>query len=101
VLTLLGVSGGDFRLQASSGASVEIEGSADEFDGSVSSGANVRADRLSSARGRLEASSGGHLEATVTSRVRANASSGGHVEINGNPTDRDITSSSGGRVSIR
>ncbi len=100
-LTLLGVSGGDFRLQASSGASVEIEGSTAEFDGSVSSGANVRAEKLSSTRGRLEASSGGHLEATVTTRVRANASSGGLVEIEGNPPDRDITSSSGGRVSIR
>ncbi len=101
VLTLLGVSGGDFRLQASSGASVELEGAVADFDGSVSSGANVRADRLASTRARLEASSGGHLEVAVTGRVRANASSGGFAEVFGNPAERDIKSSSGGRVSIR
>ncbi len=100
-LTLLGVSGGDFRLAASSGGQAEIEGAAAEFDASVSSGGRIRADRFSVARGRLEASSGGSLEALVTARVRANASSGGQIEIRGNPPDRDITSSSGGNVSVR
>lgn len=100
-LTLLGVSAGDFRADASSGAKIEVEGSAGEFDGSVSSGASIRADKLSSARARLEASSGGRLEVSVTTRVRANASSGGYLEVLGNPTDRDVNSSSGGHVSIR
>ncbi|HVY50640.1 MAG TPA: DUF2807 domain-containing protein [Devosia sp.] len=99
-ITLLAISGGDVRAQASSGARVELEGAATELDGSVSSGGRLRADRLSSARGRLEASSGGNLEATITSRVRAYASSGGHIDVLGNPSDRDIDSSSGGHVSI-
>lgn len=99
-ITLLAVSGGDVRAQASSGARLELEGTALELDGSASSGGRLRADRLSSERGRLEASSGGNLESTVTSRVRAYASSGGHIDVLGNPAERDIDSSSGGHVSI-
>ena len=100
-VTLLAVSGGDFRAEASSGGRIEIEGTATELDANVSSGASLRADRLTALRGRLEASSGGRLETTVTTRVRANASSGGYVEIMGNPAERDINSSSGGHVAIR
>jgi hypothetical protein len=100
-LTLLGVSGADFRLSVSSGGQAEIEGTAGEIDASVSSGGRIRADRFTTERGRLEASSGGSVEATVTARVRANASSGGHIEILGNPGERDVNSSSGGHVSIR
>lgn len=98
---LLGVSGGDYRVAASSGGHLEIEGSSAEIDVAVSSGGRVRADRLSAQRGRLEASSGGSVEATVTNRVRANASSGGHIEVLGNPGERDINSSSGGHISMR
>jgi len=100
-VTLLAVSGGVFRAEVSSGGRIEIEGSATELDASASSGASLRADRLTAQQGRLEASSGGKLEATITTRVRANASSGGLVEISGNPQERDINSSSGGQVSIR
>jgi hypothetical protein len=100
-VTLLGVSGGDFRFTASSGAQIEIEGGAGEIDASVSSGGRIRADRLVAPRGRLEASSGGSLEVSVTARVRANASSGGRIEVLGNPTERDVNSSSGGQVSVR
>lgn len=100
-LTLLGVSGGDIRLTASSGGNAEIEGNATELDASVSSGGRIRADRLVVPRGRLEASSGGSLEANVTSRVRAHASSGGNIDIGGSPADRDIDSSSGGHIGIR
>ena len=51
-ITLLALSGGDVRAQASSGARVELEGTAGELDGSASSGGQLRADRLSSGRGR-------------------------------------------------
>ncbi len=101
LVTLFSVSGGDFRAQVSSGGRIELEGSVTELDASASSGGKLRADRLSATRGRLEASSGGHLEATVTSRLRANASSGGHVEVFGHPAERDVNSSSGGAVSLR
>jgi hypothetical protein len=99
-LTLLGVSGGDIRANASSGGIIEIEGSAAELDAAVSSGGRLRGDRLVSQRGRLEASSGGSMEANITTRVRANASSGGRIEVLGNPPERDINSSSGGHVSV-
>lgn len=100
-VTLLAVSGGDFRTEVSSGGRIEIEGTAAELDANASSGASLRADRLTAGLGRLEASSGGKIEATITTRVRANASSGGLVEITGNPSERDINSSSGGHVTIR
>ncbi|MEP7240198.1 MAG: DUF2807 domain-containing protein [Devosia sp.] len=100
-LTLLGVSGADYRLAASSGAQVEIEGSTGEIDATVSSGGRIRADRLTAERGRLEASSGGALECTISARVRAHASSGGHIEVLGKPVERDVNSSSGGRVDVR
>ena len=99
-VTLLGVSGGNFRAEASSGGRIEIEGAIAEIDADVSSGGNIRADRLEAQRGRLEASSGGHVETTVKSRVRATASSGGHVRVNGNPTERDVNTSSGGHVTV-
>ena len=99
-LTLLGVSGGIFRAEASSGGQIEIEGAVAEFDAGASSGGHIRADRLIAAGGRLDASSGGHIETNVTTRVRATASSGGHVRVDGNPTDRDINTSSGGHVAI-
>jgi hypothetical protein len=100
-LTLLGVTGGDYRMSASSGGTIEIEGSATELDAAASSGARIRADRLVARDGRLDASSGGRLETNVTSRLRANASSGGSIEVEGNPTDRNINSSSGGHISMR
>jgi hypothetical protein len=100
-LSLYTVSGEVYRLDVSSGGRVEIEGACGEIDAAVSSGGSLRADRLISQRGRLEASSGGQMDANVTSRVRANASSGGHIEISGAPADRDVNSSSGGHVSIR
>ena len=100
-ITLLGVSGGDYRLTASSGAKIEIEGTANEIDATSSSGARIRADKLLAERGRLDASSGAALDATVSRRVRAHASSGGHVDVSGNPGERDTNASSGGRVDIR
>lgn len=100
-VVLLGVSGGDFRANASSGGRIEIEGAIAEFDAAASSGGFMRAGRLSAQRGRIEASSGGHIETTATQRLRANASSGGHVEINGNPAERDVHSSSGGHIAFR
>lgn len=101
MVTLFAVSGGDWRASVSSGALVEVGGRVTELDASASSGGNLRADKLTALRGRLEASSGGHVEATVTERLRAYASSGGHVEVFGSPADRDVNSSSGGHVSIR
>jgi len=100
-VTLLTIAGGDVRAEVSSGGRIELEGTASEFDAAVSSGGTLRADRLSSQRGRLEASSGGKLEATITTRVRANASSGGYIEVLGNPAERNVNSSSGGHVDIR
>ena len=100
-LMLLGVAGGDVRAQASSGGRIEIEGGTAEIDAAVSSGGMLRGERLTCQRGRLEASSGGDLEVTVTTRVRANASSGGNIEAYGNPSERDVNSSSGGHVAVR
>ena len=101
IVTLVTVSGGDVRTNSSSGGSIEIEGTASEIDANVSSGGTLRADRLAAQFGRLEASSGGRLEVSVSNRVRANASSGGYIEILGNPMERDVNSSSGGHVSLR
>ena len=100
-VTLLAVSGGDFRLAASSGGQAEIEGSANELDAAASSGGRVRADRLAAQQGRLDASSGGGLEASIATRIRANASSGGRIEVLGNPAERNVNSSSGGSVEFR
>lgn len=100
-ISLLGVAGGDFRATVSSGARIEIEGACAELDASASSGGSVRADKLISPKGRLEASSGGSIEANVTSRLRANASSGGGIRVEGSPGERDVNSSSGGNVSVR
>jgi hypothetical protein len=98
---LLGVAGGDVRANVSSGGRIELEGAAAELDADASAGGFLRADRLAAERGRLDASSGGNIQASIAQRVRAKVSSGGHIEVSGNPSERDVHSSSGGHVDFR
>jgi hypothetical protein len=99
----INLTGAGLRLltaSASSGSDIKLTGSAEEIELNASSGADIEADELEAVAGRLEASSGADISARLTEQVRARASSGGDIDVEGNPTQRDIDTSSGGDVHI-
>lgn len=85
---------------ASSGADIDLVGETGELVGQASSGADIDARKLTAANARLRASSGADIAACVSGRVQAGASSGGDVDVYCQPTEKDVTQSSGGDVSI-
>jgi len=91
---------GAVTAEASSGSDITLEGTADRIRIDASSGANVDADALVSAEAEAHASSGASIGLHATAAVRARASSGGDIEVEGNPTRRDVETSSGGDVSF-
>jgi hypothetical protein len=83
---------------ASSAGQIEIQGKTSKFSGEVSSGGQVDAYDLEAKSVNLEASSGGHLKASVSENIVANASSGGSIRYRGDPSKSMTNSSSGGSV---
>jgi hypothetical protein len=85
----------------SSGSDALIKGNADHFQGSASSGADIKANELKVNSCEVNASSAGDIRIAVKERIKASASSGGDITYYGNPEKEDISESSGGDVSRR
>ncbi|HPS13568.1 MAG TPA: head GIN domain-containing protein [Prolixibacteraceae bacterium] len=85
----------------SSGSDALLKGKADHFQGSASSGADLKADELVVNSCEADASSAGDIKITVKKQIRASASSGGDVTYFGNPENENINESSGGDVHRR
>lgn len=103
-------SGGDVNLDvyyknvsvgSSSGSDARISGKAKTFIAKASSGSDINARELEAAIGKLSASSGSDISATITDELYANASSGADIKYYGNPKIKDTDSSSGGGISQR
>lgn len=92
---------GQVSLRSSSGSDIEIAGTADTLEADASSGADIDAENLVVASATVSASSGADVTLHATASVRADASSGGDISIYGNPTTRDVDTTSGGDVSFR
>ena len=91
----------DFLIDLSSGAHVSLQGVCENCVVDLSSGADLDAKELSCDEARIDVSSGGHGELSVTRSVIGDASSGGHVAVYGNPERVNIDKSSGGRIKIK
>ncbi len=107
----------DLKVQASSGADIDLElnaqnifassssgsdiylsGTAHSIEADASSGSSVKASSLKAENGTADASSGADVSINVSGKLSANASSGGDVTYYGNPRILDKNKSSGGRV---
>lgn len=91
---------GAVSADASSGADIDLSGTARSITAEASSGADLDAGDLVAATATADASSGSNISVHATASVQAAASSGGDVDVHGNPTERDVDSSSGGDVNF-
>ncbi|MEM9015090.1 MAG: DUF2807 domain-containing protein [Pseudomonadota bacterium] len=94
------IDSGNFQIDLSSGASMEVSGECGDCNIDLSSGAHLKAEQLSCVNASIDVSSGGHGKLTVRDAVLADASSGGHVRVYGNPARVNVDKSSGGVVKI-
>ncbi len=85
--------------KSSSGAEVEISGNSLKFDANANSGAEIDAEDLKSVNVTAKASSGAEITIIAQKSIDASASSGGHIKYKGNPTEKNISKSSGGGIS--
>lgn len=76
------------EIDASSGANIDISGTALEVYVDGSSGANVRGKNLMTTECRAEASSGANININVSKSLTADASSGGNISYSG---DAEVT----------
>ena len=83
----------------SSGADIKIYGKAHTLSAKASSGSSIDADELETVDAYATASSGANINVNVTNRLTANASSGGDIDYEGEPSNVDKDTSSGGSVS--
>jgi len=96
-----GVIASDFNIDASSGATIVVEGSCDDVEIDVSSGASIDAEDLKCSKVVADGSSGGSISAAAATKLVAEASSGSSIRVYGSPEYVDIDKSSGGSVKIK
>lgn len=84
---------------SSSGADIDIFGKSKTFSASASSGSSIDADQLETIDATAKVSSGANIDLNVTGKLTAKASSGGDIDYEGNPTEVNKDTSSGGSVS--
>ncbi len=97
-VTATGVDAGSFELDASSGASIDVEGACDSASVDGSSGSSVDAEALICAKVDVDVSSGASARVHASDSLTADASSGGSVRVFGDPQQRNSSTSSGGSV---
>ena len=93
------VNADDITTETSSGANIRVYGKSKSFSGRASSGSSIDADELEAIDAYAKASSGANINVNVTGKLTAKASSGGDIDYEGNPTDVNKDTSSGGSVS--
>ena len=85
--------------ESSSGADIDIYGKTEQFSANASSGSHIDADELEATDVYATVSSGANIDVNVSGKLTANASSGGDIDFEGNPTNVNKDTSSGGSVS--
>ena len=94
----LDVRAKEVDVDISSGAVVELQGSAESQKIDVSSGGILKAYELEAQNVDVDVSSGGVARITVNSSLVADASSGGAVTYRGKPSKVDVDSGFSGSV---
>ena len=87
--------------EASSGSEIEIIGETDDLLAESSSGSDIEAKNLMAKNVIADASSGSDITVQAIEGIKAEASSGSDIDCEGNPTNKDISESSGGDVSVK
>nr|WP_321353548.1 head GIN domain-containing protein [uncultured Draconibacterium sp.] len=88
----------DVKAKSSSGSNIFLEGNANSINAKASSGSNIKAGDLKAKSAQANVSSGANIWLSTENQLKANASSGGNVFYNGNPSETEISKSSGGNV---
>ena len=86
--------------EASSGSDVKIKGTTINHTARASSGSSINAYKLKSTNANASASSGASINIYASKNMDAKASSGGAIDYTGNPTRINKEASSGGSISI-
>lgn len=84
--------------EISSGAVVTLKGASDMATISESSGAMLGAFELSVKKLKIDQSSESHAQINVTEEISADVTSGAFLEYTGNPSEKNVNSSSGGGI---
>jgi hypothetical protein len=93
------VNANEINSESSSGSTIKIEGKTTKFSAKSSSGSAIKANELNTTNANVKASSGSNIDINVSGQLTAKASSGGDIDYEGNPTNIDKDTSSGGSVS--
>jgi hypothetical protein len=93
-------AGRSYDLNASSGSNLSVEGTCQSARVVVSSGANVRADRLLCTDVDANASSGADANLYASGSFKGEASSGSDIKVYGNPANQQVNTSSGADINI-
>ena len=86
--------------ETSSGSDVKIKGTTINHTSRASSGSSINAYKLKSTNANASASSGASINIYASKNMDAKASSGGVIDYTGNPTKISKEASSGGSISI-
>ena len=92
---------GSLMLSATSGADITLTGRSRHSTLTATSGANIDASALVSEEVSASATSGAHVKTYAHTRLTAKATSGAIVVYYGNPTQTDISATSGGSIRKR
>lgn len=93
------VNASEISSSSSSGSNINIYGKTKTFSSSASSGSSIDADKLETINSSAKVSSGANIDVNVSGKLVAKASSGGSIDYEGNPTEVNKDTSSGGSVS--
>ena len=93
------VNADNLTSSSSSGSTIRLYGKTNTFSAKASSGSSINATELNCNNVMAKASSGASISVNVSGRLTAEASSGGSVNYDGNPTEINKDTSSGGSVS--
>ena len=93
------VNTSEISSSSSSGSNINIYGKTKTFSASAISGSSIDADKLETINTSAKVSSGANIDINVSGKLVAKASSGGSIDYEGNPTEVNKDTSSGGSVS--
>ena len=89
----------EINSESSSGSTITIFGKSQTFSAQASSGSSIKAKELKTVNATAKVSSGASIDVNVSDKLTAKASSGGDIDYEGNPSEVDKETSSGGSVS--
>jgi hypothetical protein len=85
--------------ESSSGAIINLSGNTTSLTVNSNSGSSINASKLACQNATASANSGARISLNVNEELTANANSGGSISFDGNPTQINKSTSSGGSVS--